>query len=303
MTTIHSTTEQEGHAPVTVLGLGPMGRALAGAFLAAGHPTTVWNRTAGKDDELVARGALRAASAAEAARAARLIVICVLDYDAVHAVLEPIGTALAGRTLVNLTADAPDRARRTAAWAADRGIGYLDGAIMSPPGTIGEPSAVILYSGDEAVYAAARPVLAGLGGTATHLGGDDPGRAASYDVALLDMFWTAMSGAMHGLALARAEHISATDLAPFARGVLGLLPDIIEEFAGRVDAGRHPAEDSDITSAAAGMAHVRHVTEARGLDVGLIAAAEAMARRAIDAGHGGDGFSRLADTAASDTAA
>ncbi len=30
---------------VTVLGLGPMGRALAGAFLEAGLRTTVWNRT------------------------------------------------------------------------------------------------------------------------------------------------------------------------------------------------------------------------------------------------------------------
>lgn len=34
---------------VTVLGLGPMGRALAGAFLDAGLRTTVWNRTPGRD--------------------------------------------------------------------------------------------------------------------------------------------------------------------------------------------------------------------------------------------------------------
>ncbi|WP_234436505.1 NAD(P)-binding domain-containing protein, partial [Streptomyces sp. XY511] len=38
---------------VTVLGLGPMGRSLAAAFLAAGLPTTVWNRTPGRDRELV----------------------------------------------------------------------------------------------------------------------------------------------------------------------------------------------------------------------------------------------------------
>lgn len=34
--------------PVTVLGLGPMGRALASAFLNARQPVTVWNRTPGK---------------------------------------------------------------------------------------------------------------------------------------------------------------------------------------------------------------------------------------------------------------
>ncbi|MFH9676249.1 NAD(P)-binding domain-containing protein, partial [Streptomyces sp. NPDC017405] len=42
---------------VTVLGLGPMGRSLAGAFLGAGLRTTVWNRTPGRDRELTERGA------------------------------------------------------------------------------------------------------------------------------------------------------------------------------------------------------------------------------------------------------
>ncbi|CAM5598147.1 6-phosphogluconate dehydrogenase OS=Streptomyces antimycoticus OX=68175 GN=SSPO_095210 PE=3 SV=1 [Streptomyces antimycoticus] len=51
------------HSAVTVLGLGPMGRALAGAFLDAGLRTTVWNRTAGRDGELVERGAVSAPSA------------------------------------------------------------------------------------------------------------------------------------------------------------------------------------------------------------------------------------------------
>ena len=31
---------------VTVFGLGPMGQALTRAFVAAGHPTTAWSRTA-----------------------------------------------------------------------------------------------------------------------------------------------------------------------------------------------------------------------------------------------------------------
>ncbi|MFD0853266.1 NAD(P)-binding domain-containing protein, partial [Actinomadura adrarensis] len=34
----------QDRAPVTVVGLGPMGAAMAAAFLANGHPTTVWNR-------------------------------------------------------------------------------------------------------------------------------------------------------------------------------------------------------------------------------------------------------------------
>lgn len=122
----------EAPAPVTILGLGPMGRALAGAFLKAGHPTTVWNRSAGKADSLVSQGACLAGTAAEAAQASPLVIVCVLDYDAVHAIIRPLGDALKGRTLVNLTADAPFRARQTADWAAGREIHYLDGAIMTP---------------------------------------------------------------------------------------------------------------------------------------------------------------------------
>ena len=48
---------------VAVLGLGPMGRALAAASLAAGHPTVIWNRTPEKAESLVAHGAVFAPTA------------------------------------------------------------------------------------------------------------------------------------------------------------------------------------------------------------------------------------------------
>jgi 3-hydroxyisobutyrate dehydrogenase-like beta-hydroxyacid dehydrogenase len=287
-------TQSDGHrSPVTVLGLGPMGSALAGAFLARGHRTTVWNRTAAKADALVARGAVRAHGVAEAAAASPLVVVCVIDYDAVEPILGDAVDALKGRTVVNLTADSPERARALAAWADEHGVAYLDGAIMTPTETIGGPAAVVLYSGPQAVFDAHRPALAGLGGTAAHLG-TDPGRAAAHDVALLDVFWTAMSGIVHGFALAGAEDIAATDLAPYARGIGELLPAIIDEFAQQIDAGRHPGDKSNLSSAAAGMEHVIHAAAAGGIDTTVLSAARLIAQRTIDAGHGGDGFSRLA---------
>ena len=51
---------------ITVIGLGNMGSALARRFLAGGHPTTVWNRTAAKADPLRAAGATVAPNAASA---------------------------------------------------------------------------------------------------------------------------------------------------------------------------------------------------------------------------------------------
>src|SRR5262245_13058785 len=137
---------------VTVLGLGNMGRALARAFLAGGHPTTVWNRSPHKADELVAAGARRADSVLDAVSAGELVVVCVVAYPAVHAIVDQAASALRGRTLVNLTADSPDNARAMALWAGDRGIDYLDGSILTPTVTIGTPGAVLIYSGPESLH-------------------------------------------------------------------------------------------------------------------------------------------------------
>ncbi|MFF8382538.1 NAD(P)-dependent oxidoreductase [Streptomyces kanasensis] len=284
------------HSAVTVLGLGPMGRALAGAFVDCGLRTTVWNRTPGRDRELVERGATGAGSAEEAVAASGVTVVCLVNYDAVDGVLrrEPVTGALKGRTVINLTADTPSRARDTAAWAAEHGVRYLDGAIMTPTTTIGTPAAVFIHSGPEDLYREHLPVLRALGGTHTHLG-EEIGRAAAYDIALLDIFWTAMAGYVHALAVARAEGITARELAPFAKGIGDILPPIFEEAAEEADSGGYSGEGNPITSAVSSMAHIVRTSEEHGIDAGVMRAAEGLARRAVGRGHGADGFVRLAE--------
>jgi 3-hydroxyisobutyrate dehydrogenase-like beta-hydroxyacid dehydrogenase len=267
---------------VTVLGLGPMGYALATAFAKAGHPTTTWSRSGTRP---APPGTARAASVADAVAASPLTVVCVLDYDATRAVLAAAGDALTGRHLVNLTSGSPDAARELARWAADRGTTYTDGAIMTPAGSIGTDAAVLLHSGHEVD-------LAALGGTQRYLGAD-PGRAAGYDVALLDLFWTSVAGVVHAFAMARAENIPATELGTYARGIATLMPWVIDELGTRLEEDRHHDGSSSISSAAAGMAHIIETAEARGIDVSVLRAAHALAARAIEAGHGADEVSRL----------
>ncbi|GAA3650574.1 NAD(P)-dependent oxidoreductase [Streptomyces iranensis] len=281
---------------VTVLGLGPMGRALAGAFLDAGLRITVWNRTPGRDRELIERGAVGASSAEEAVAASALTVVCVVNYDASDAILrrDAVTDALKGRTVVNLSADTPDRARDTADWAAGHGIRYLDGAIMTPTTTMGTPASVFIHSGPAELYQEHRPVLEALAGTHTHLG-EEIGRAAAYDIALLDIFWTAMAGYAHALAVARAEGISARELAPFAKGIGAILPPLFEETAEEMDRGTFSGEGNPMTSGVSSMAHIVHTSEGHGIDAGVMRAAEGMTRRAIGLGHGMDGFIRVAE--------
>lgn len=272
--------------PVTVLGLGPMGRALATAFAAAGHPTTVWNRTPGKENGL---DATTAATAAEAITASPLVVVCVLNYEAVRSILD--ADALKGRTLVNLTGGSPRQAREMAEWAAGHGIDYLDGVILN--GIVGGPDAALLYSGPDDVYRAHRSALSALGENGVHLG-EDPGRAAGFNVSLLDLFWTAMFGVVHAFRLAAAEHIAPADLAGHAKVMTGLLPGLVDVVAEHVAADHFPGDASTLDSAAAILDDVIDTVRANGLDDSVLSAGRAAVRRAVEAGHGSAGFSRLA---------
>ncbi|MFC7718070.1 NAD(P)-dependent oxidoreductase [Nonomuraea recticatena] len=118
---------------VTVIGLGPMGQAMAHTYLDSGYDVTVWNRTAAKADDLVARGARLAPSVEAAVTANDLVVLSLTDYDAVYAILEQApAAAFAGRTVANLTSDTPDKARKAAAWLAERGAVQITGGVQVP---------------------------------------------------------------------------------------------------------------------------------------------------------------------------
>ncbi|WP_344681130.1 NAD(P)-dependent oxidoreductase [Saccharopolyspora taberi] len=272
--------------PVTVLGLGPMGRAITTAFTTAGHRTTAWNRTPGKGNDL---DATIASTAAEAIAASPVVVVCVLNYQAVQAILDP--AALKGRTLVNLTGGSPRQAREMAAWAAGHGIDYIDGVILN--GVIGGPEAALLYSGPREVYQEQQATLAALGENGTYLG-EDPGRAAGFNMSLLDLFWTSMFGVVHAFRLAAAENIAPADLGGHAKLMAGLLPGLIDLVAEHVAADEFPGDASTIVSAAAVLDEVIDTARTNGLDDGVLSAGRAAVQRAIDAGHGSAGFSRLA---------
>ncbi len=277
---------------VTVIGLGAMGTALAGAFLAAGHPTTVWNRTAAKAEPLVARGAVAASSPEAAVTASQLIVACVLDYGTLRAVLTGQEAALAGRTLVNLTSGSPEQARELADWAAGLGLAYLDGAIMITPPGIGGPDATVLYSGAPDVLARHRPTLAALGEPVDL--GPDAGIAGLYDTALLGLMWSALSGWLHGVALVGADGVRAAEFTPVAtRWLSGAVAGFINRYTAQADARTYPGDDAGLDIHLAAMEHLLHASRARGVDTTLPEVFAGQARQAIAAGHGADSYARL----------
>lgn len=280
------------HTPVTVIGLGLMGQALAGAFLKDGHPTTVWNRTAAKAEQLVAQGAKLADSAGDAVAASPLVVVCVSDYDAVHELLDPLGQVLDGRVLVNLTSGTSALARETAEWAARRGGTYLDGAIMAIPPAIGTADAVILYSGPQSAFDPHESALRSLGAGTTYLG-HDHGLSSLYDVALLSVMWSILNGFLQGAALVGTAGVDAATFAPFANKLIGTVTDWVSDYAQQIDDGTYPALDSTIDTHLAAMEHLIHESESLGVNADLPRFVKALTDQAVSDGHGGNSYAAM----------
>ncbi|QFZ20333.1 NAD(P)-dependent oxidoreductase [Saccharothrix syringae] len=283
----------DNRAPVTVVGLGSMGSALANAFLDKGHPTTVWNRSPEKAEALVAKGAVLAATPAEAIAASELVVVCVLDYRAMREIIDSLGEAPAGRVIVNLTSGTPDEARQAATWAAERGVGYVDGAIMATPPMIGSEHALIFYGGPKALYDANAEALASIAGAGTYLG-EDAGLPSLYDVALLGLMWTTWAGFMHSLALVGSEQVKAEAFLPFAQAWFEhVVNPEIPRIAAQVDQGTYPDGGSALGMQAVAVEHLVDASRAQKVDAALPEFLLERAEQAIKQGHAGDGFASV----------
>ncbi len=290
-TTAHATDARTG---LTVIGLGPMGQAMAAALLERGYDVTLWNRTASRADALVARGARLAPSVEEALAANELVVLSLTDYAAMYDLLGPAEAALAGRVLVNLSSDTPEEARKAARWAAERGAVQLTGGVTVPPSGIGRPESATFYSGPREVFDRHRQALEAITGTTDHRG-EDPGLAALFYQIGMTMFWTSMLSYWQATALARANGLTASDILEHAVDTANSLPGFFTFYADRIDAGKHDGDVDRLAMGTASVEHVLHTHADAGVDTVLPAAVAALFRRGMDAGGAAESFSGLVE--------
>ncbi|MGK8503775.1 NAD(P)-dependent oxidoreductase [Nocardia asiatica] len=276
--------------PVTILGLGAMGQALATTFLKAGLPTTVWNRTPGKDTELLATGAAGAATVAEAIDAGGPIIAVLLDHASVHATLDPVADRLADRQLINLTSTAPDEARELAAWAARHDCHYLDGGIMAVPPMIGQPGASILYSGSRSVFDAHRDTLE-LVASAEYFG-DDAGFASTYDFALLAAMYAMFGGFLHGAAMMRSVGVSAAEYGERAAAWVSAMTQSLSHLGAVIDSGVYTDPVQSIAFHKSALDAITRASRDANVTLDFVAPLKTLLDRQVADGHGALGFER-----------
>jgi len=153
-------------ARVGFIGLGIMGRSMAGHILAAGHPLSVYNRSRDKAAALLAQGAAWCESPGEVA-ARSDVVITMVGYpsDVEQVWLGPDGVLSRAHdaVLIDMTTSSPELARRIAAAAAERGCQALDAPVSG--GDIGARDAKlsIMVGGDRQAFEQALPILRLMG--------------------------------------------------------------------------------------------------------------------------------------------
>jgi 3-hydroxyisobutyrate dehydrogenase-like beta-hydroxyacid dehydrogenase len=154
------------------IGLGRMGGHVAENLLKAGHSVTVWNRSSGPVQELVAKGATAAATPQAAMQGEA--VFSMLSNDAVMrevGLAGPLlGKARKGLIHVNLATISAAFAQQLQAAHAKAGLAYLSVPVFGRPDMAAAAQLVLVAAGEAAARATMQPVFDRIGSRTVWLG-------------------------------------------------------------------------------------------------------------------------------------
>jgi 3-hydroxyisobutyrate dehydrogenase-like beta-hydroxyacid dehydrogenase len=188
---------------VGFVGLGSMGRAMAGVLLRAGHEVVAWNRTRERAEALRALGAEVAETPAEAARAG--VAVSMLAED--RAVLEVTGGAHGiraglprGGLHVSMSTLAPETVEKLAGEHGEAGQALVAAPVFGRPEAAAAAKLFILAAGPAGEVERARPLLEAMGQRVFPLG-EEPSHAALVKLAGNFMISAAIEAMAESLAL------------------------------------------------------------------------------------------------------
>lgn len=162
------------------IGLGIMGKPMAGHLLRAGYAMTVWNRTASKAAELVKAGAREGASPKDVAAQSDITIIMVADTpDVRHVVLDQNGVregARPGSVVVDMSTISPAATREIAEALTARGVEMLDAPVSGGEKGAIEAALSIMVGGTPEAFERVLPVFQKMGKNIIHIGGAGAGQ-------------------------------------------------------------------------------------------------------------------------------
>jgi 2-hydroxy-3-oxopropionate reductase len=167
---------------VGFIGLGAMGRPMASHLQHAGHRLHLWARRPESLVPFADSGAVVHPTPAALAAATEVVFSMVMTgVDVEQLALGPDGLiegARPGWVHIDMSTIAPGSTRRVAAALAARGAAMLDAPVSGGPPAAQDATLAIMVGGDVAVLERMRPLLACLGRSIVHVGGNGAGEVA-----------------------------------------------------------------------------------------------------------------------------
>ncbi len=164
------------------IGVGIMGRPMAGHLRAAGHELFLVKHRTTLPKELVDGGAVECASSKAVAQQAEIVITMVPDTPHVEAVLfGPDGVAeglSAGKTVVDMSSISPIETKSFANRINELGCDYLDAPVSG--GEVGAKNAAltIMVGGPQATFDKIKPLFELMGKSITLVGDNGAGQTA-----------------------------------------------------------------------------------------------------------------------------
>lgn len=159
---------------IAFLGLGVMGRPMAGHLRERFGDLAVWNRTASKADGLVEAGATRADSPAAAAEGADVVCLCLADTPDVEAVVfgeQGVYQSIQKEmVIVDFSTISADATEDFAGRAGEKGAMWLDAPVSGGDVGARKGTLTIMVGGPRESFDACLPVFETVGKTIRHMG-------------------------------------------------------------------------------------------------------------------------------------
>ena len=165
-----------GKERVGFIGLGNMGKPMAGSLLSKGFAVVAHDAMAERTAILAQRGATPAASIAEVVAASDVVVTMLPNTPDVEVVFgEMMRGGRTGQMHVDMSTIDPLASRRFAAALAGKGIGWVDAGVGRSPAHAERGESLFMVGGTEPDLARARPLLEAMGNKIIPCGGPGAG--------------------------------------------------------------------------------------------------------------------------------
>jgi 3-hydroxyisobutyrate dehydrogenase-like beta-hydroxyacid dehydrogenase len=204
--------------PLGFLGLGAMGQPMAANLLAQGHTLRIWNRDSAKGSELVAAGAIRAATPASAAEPGGIVISMLADDRALLDISAGpdglVGRLGAGGVHVSCSTVAGSTLDSLAARHAEHGEVLVAAPVFGRPEAALARKLWVLMAGPQPARARVAPILAQLGQRVVDLG-ETLAAAAAMKLAGNFMILAAIESMGEAMLLAERHGVARETFAEF----------------------------------------------------------------------------------------